>query len=223
MTTMNEAIQQALAEAADRVTAEVQAGRMSAAEGQAFMRDLNAEATKIVLNPTPTPATSTDPRVAPPVQKDELELYADSLRREGAPESEILKKLFAADPAERTAAAKVELETQQKHLNERAAAKHDASPAGLREAAEAERTAQAVRASMLADADTLLQSRGLTEGDLRQLTENERIRFSGIDPTATDAVQRESGSSMLAEGSDVTATHAAREIAAQTAEGSEGQ
>jgi hypothetical protein len=220
---MNEAIQRALAEAAERVTAEVSAGRMTAAEGQAFMRDLNAEATKIVVNPTPTPATSTDPRVAPPVQKDELELYADSLRREGKQESEILKKLFAADPTERTAAAKVELETQQKHLNERAAAKYDATPTGLREAAEAERAVQASRDSMLADADTLLQSRGLTEGDLRQLTENERLRFSGVSPDASDTPPRESGSSMLAEGSDVTATRAAQEIAAQAAEGSEGQ
>jgi hypothetical protein len=188
-----------LAQAVTYVTNMVSAGAMTEAQGKAYMDDIRAQTAKAILGVEEktglTPAEQ-DPRRAAPIDKPALTLYAESLKREGMSDKQVLDLVTDAAAVPETAIqdrVQKELAQQQADADAKQLAKFSASPEGLAAEARVKRATDAVHAAKLEDGKTILGARGFSPEDVAMLRDDEIIRYSGIDPEIAGPDQGRAG------------------------------
>ena len=203
-----------------RLSQAVQAGEITEEDGRQLVREAVAQGTLTARTP---PEPKPDPRKAPPIAKTERQLLVDALVNSGATRTEALEAALVTDPASKAEIVKAERDRQQAQADATTAAKYEQTPEGRIERGQQLAAARAEKERLAPAATELLREQGLRDADLQALSLDERLVLAGLQE-APEPARRESGSRMLSEGLDATASVAATEIAAdRQAEGGEGR
>jgi hypothetical protein len=204
----------------DRVSQAVQAGEITEEQGRQLVREAVAHGTLTALI---APEAKPDPRKAPPIKKTDRQLLVDALVSSGATRTEALEASLVTDPASKAEIVKAERERQQAKADAATAAKYDQTPEGRIERGQQLAAARAEKERLAPAATELLREQGLRDADLQALSLDECLVLAGLQE-APEPARRESGSRMLAEGLDTTASMAAAEIASdRQGRGGDGQ